>query len=143
MRALMTCAVHAPDLVRKSDIARVCNGSEAHFGLIVNQLAQTGLICTVRGRRGGLKLALPADEIVVGHVFRLFESSVPFTECFAGGEDDCPIKSACRLRGALERALEAFYAELDKVTLADLVHGNSGLGSLLAFPVAEARSGPH
>ena len=131
MRALMTCAVHAPNTVRKTDIARVCKGSEAHFGLIVNQLAQAGFIETIRGRGGGIRLARPAAEISVGDVARTFESHTPFAVCFKGGDDDCPIKSACKLRGLLCEALEAFYAVLDTATIADLTHGNAALADIL------------
>lgn len=131
MRALMTCAVNAPDTVRKADIARLCNGSEAHFGLVVNKLAQASFIETLRGRGGGIRLARPAEDITVGQVFRVFEAGVPFAECFSGAENHCPIKGACRLRGTLGRALEAFYAELDGVTLAELTCGNDPLAALL------------
>jgi len=131
MRALMTCAINAPETVRRADIARLCNGSEAHFGLVVNKLAQAGFIETLRGRGGGIRLARPPEEITVGQVFRVFEASVPFAECFSGGENLCPIKGACRLRGTLGRALEAFYKELDHVTLAELTCGNDPLAALL------------
>lgn len=33
---------------------------------------------------------------------------------------NCPLINECRLRGALARAREAFYAELDSVVIADL-----------------------
>lgn len=132
MRALMTCAVHAPHTVRKVDIARLCNGSEAHFGLVVNKLAQHGFIETIRGRGGGIRLARPASEISVGDVARAFERSTPFAVCFEGGENDCPIKSACKLRGLLCDALDAFYAVLDRATIADLTTGNTALSDILA-----------
>ena len=45
---------------------------------------------------------------------------------------------ACRLRGALLRAQEAFYLELDTVTLADLVEGNLPLAEILACDVRPA-----
>ena len=138
MRALMTCAVRTPETVRKAEIARVCNGSEAHFGLVINKLAQAGFIDTLRGRGGGIRLARPAEEITVGAVFRTFEACVPFAECFDGADNQCPIKSACRLRGTFARALEAFFAELDGVTLADLVVDNAALDALLAPPAPAA-----
>lgn len=133
MRTLMFCAVHAPNTVRKSDLARSCNGSEAHFGLVVNKLGQTGFVQTLRGRNGGIRLNRPADDITVGQVFRTFEANTPFAECFKGGEDRCPIKAVCALRPVLASALEAFYSELDKVTLANLVDGNHGLSEVLAL----------
>jgi Rrf2 family nitric oxide-sensitive transcriptional repressor len=132
MRALMYCGVNAGRTVRKAEIAAACNASENHLGVVINLLAQSGFIETSRGRGGGIRLARPAEEICVGRVFLVFESSVPFAECFAGAENQCPLTLCCRLKTKLAGALEAFYAALDEVTLADLIDDNSGLEALLA-----------
>lgn len=130
MRTLMFCAVNAGQIVRKAEIAKACNVSENHLGLVIHKLSQTGFLHTVRGRHGGMKLSRPAEEISIGEVARIFEGSVPFAECFDQAENQCPIFGCCRLTGILARALEAFYAELDKVTLANLTKGNTGLTKL-------------
>lgn len=131
MRTLMFCAVNPGRTVRKQDIAAGCNASENHLAQVIHLLAQKGFLRTMRGRAGGLMLAHPPNEIRVGQVFRSFEASLPFTECFAGAENSCPLVGACRLQCVLSDALKAFYAELDKVTLADLVAGNAQLETLL------------
>lgn len=136
MRTLMFCAVNDGRIVRKADVAEACNASLNHLGLVINLLGQAGFIETARGRNGGIRLARPAEDIRIGAVCRLLESDVPFAECFPGGEDQCPLKSCCRLRGALGRALEAFYATLDEVTLADLTNDNRGLARMLALEAA-------
>ncbi len=136
MRALMFCAVNSGRTVRKSEIAESCNSSENHLGVVINMLAQTGFIDTTRGRNGGVRLKVAPEALSVGKVFRVFEANVPFAECFAGAENHCPLTASCRLRGHLSAALEAFYAHLDTVTLADLVHDNTGLKSLLELEPA-------
>lgn len=136
MRALMTCAVNPGRVVRKAEIASVAGASEAHLGVVINQLAQTGFIETLRGRHGGIRLRFPPEAISVGRVFRIFEAQTPFTECFSARDNHCPIASACRLRSSLEVALEAFYTTLDSVTLADLACDNAGLERLLALEPA-------
>lgn len=132
MRVLMYCAVHAGAVVRSSDIARACNVSANHLMQVVPQLHRHGFIIASRGRLGGVTLASAAEEISVGKVFRLFEAGVPFAECFEGASNECPLIAHCRLRIVLERALEAFYAELDAITLADLIVDNCGLELLLS-----------
>src|SRR6056297_2509161 len=132
MRALMHCGVNAGRTVRKAEIAAACNASENHLGVVINLLAQSGFIETSRGRGGGIRLARPPAELSVGDVFRVFEASVPFAECFAGAENHCPLAGCCRLRTRLCEALEAFYTVLDGVTLADLIEDNAGLEALLA-----------
>jgi Rrf2 family nitric oxide-sensitive transcriptional repressor len=130
-RVLMFCAVNDGKVVRSSDIARACNASGNHLGHVIHQLQQHGFVETLRGRTGGLQLGLKPSEISIGKVFRVFESSVPFAECFAGDQNTCPLTAECRLRSFIERAVEAFYHELDMVTLDDLVRGNCGLETML------------
>jgi Rrf2 family nitric oxide-sensitive transcriptional repressor len=133
MRALMFCAVNAGRTVRKHEIAEACNASENHLGVVVNMLAQAGYIETTRGRHGGIRLERDPEDINVGEVFRLFESNVPFAECFGATDNTCPLTCCCRLRVTLRGAVEAFYAALDGVTLGDLVADNTGLEQLLAL----------
>lgn len=130
-RVLMFCAVNDGRLVRSSEIATACNASGNHIGHVINQLQQNGFVETLRGRSGGLRLGLEPRDISIGKVFRIFESSVPFAECFDGADNTCPLTADCRLRGFIKRAIEAFYHELDMVTLDDLVRGNCGLDTIL------------
>ncbi|GGW22268.1 Rrf2 family transcriptional regulator [Gemmobacter lanyuensis] len=131
MRTLMFCAVNAGRVVRKAEVAAACNASENHLAQVIHLLAQKGFLRTVRGRSGGLMLGRAAEEIRVGDVFRTFESGLPFTECFAGGENSCPLVACCRLKCALAEAVEAFYRSLDGHSVADMVVGNCELEGLL------------
>ncbi|QFS82085.1 HTH-type transcriptional repressor NsrR [Roseivivax sp. THAF40] len=132
-RVLMYCAVHNTSLVTKSQIARACNASEHHLGQIVNQLAQLGYLETRRGRHGGLRLARTPDHIALGPLFRAFEAKAPLAECFDPEANTCPLVDACRLRKALTKAAEAFYAALDDVTLDDLVANNASLSQVFGL----------
>lgn len=131
MRTLMACAVNDGQIVRRHEIALCCNASENHLAQVVNTLGQLGYLDTQRGRAGGIRLALPAEQISVGEVFRAFEGGTPFAECFASQGNTCPLIDSCLLRPALAAAVESFYASLDRVTLADLVADNQGLDRLL------------
>lgn len=133
MRTLMFCAVNDGQTVQKRQVASCCNASEAHLGVVINQLSHSGFVETIRGRKGGIRLACAPSEVRVGSVFRIFEAGTPFTECFDGAENQCPIVDACRLRNALGKALDAFYAALDDITLQDLVEDNIPLEHLLAM----------
>lgn len=140
-RVLMFCGVNAGRTVRSAEIATACNASENHLAQVIHQLQHLGFVRTLRGRGGGLTLARAPGQISIGAMFRLFETAHPFAECFAGDSNTCPLSATCRLRGYLERALEAFYAEMDRVTLQDLIEGNCGLQNLLALPPAFACPG--
>jgi Rrf2 family nitric oxide-sensitive transcriptional repressor len=136
MRVLMACAVNRGQVLRKHDLASAVNASEAHLAVVINQLGRLGFVTTVRGRNGGLKLRLAPQEISVGKVFRLFEGGMPLAECFDRETNTCPLSSCCRLSGSIGRALEAFFATLDGVTLADLVEENAGLARILQIEPA-------
>lgn len=133
MRLLMFCAANEGRLVTKSEIAERCNISESHLAQIINRLGQLGFLRTRRGRTGGVTLARPAEEIRVGEVFRRLEENTPVAECFADADNTCPLTRACRLRLAIADAVEAFFAQLDGVTLDALVCDNDALFAIFSI----------
>lgn len=143
-RVLMACAFNRGRTLRTSEIAQVSNASLNHLLQVVNSLQTHGFIETLRGRHGGLRLARAPEQISMGSVFRVFEAGHPFAECFDAETNTCPLSTECRLRGYIARAVEAFYHELDMVTLEDLTRGNCGLEALLNVPdtLADACPGP-
>lgn len=134
LRTLMFCAVNDGRIVRKHEVAERCNVSENHLAQVINGLGHAGFVTTLRGRKGGLMLARPMEEIGVGEVARSFEGHVALAECFATTRNTCPLSPACRLHHALADAVEAFYCSLDRLTIADLVTHNDGLRLLLELP---------
>lgn len=94
--------------------------SRNHLAKVVQSLQAEGLVETLRGRGGGLRLAQPPDAIVIGDVVRRLERFDSFVSCMGTGAD-CSIIGACRLKPALAGALDAFLAHLDKFTLADML----------------------
>ena len=133
-RVLMACALNRDKTLRTAEIAEVSNASLNHLLQVVNGLQAHGFIETQRGRHGGLRLSRQPDQISMGAVFRVFEAGHPFAECFAPESNTCPLAKECRLRTYIARAVEAFYHELDMVTLDDLTRGNCGLEALLNVP---------
>lgn len=127
LRILMYCAVNSEGLVRVQDIAEAYGISKAHLLKATRQLGQLGYLENVRGRNGGVRLSRPAGEIRVGDVAQEFERDDVFVECFNSSTNSCPIAGVCRLTGTFRSGLDAFFTELNKVSLADLVSGNTGL----------------
>ncbi|MCZ2102965.1 MAG: Rrf2 family transcriptional regulator [Burkholderiales bacterium] len=123
LRVLMYCAAYEERVqpVTISEIADAHGISRSHLTKIVRQLATLGLLDTMRGRGGGMRLMQPPREIVVGRVVRATESSFEMAECFGADSGTCRIRNNCHLKGVLERATRSYLAVLDGVTLADLV----------------------
>lgn len=119
-RVLIQLALAPERLVTIDEIAASYGISRAHLTKVVHALALRGYVETVRGRRGGLRLARPADAIGVGELLRATEGSLSLVECFAPN-GACVIEPACGLRSVLHEALASFLAVLDGYTLADLV----------------------
>lgn len=120
IRTLIYCAVNDPELSRVADIARAHAISELFLFKLIKPLVANGLLKTVRGRHGGIRLGRPASEITLLDTIRLTEESFSMAECFEDGESTCPLTGSCDLNGALREALGAFFSVLEKHTIADL-----------------------
>lgn len=120
LRTLIYVALRDGSLTSNREIATAFGISEHHLVKVVHKLARLGYLKTVRGRGGGILLNRDAGEIVVGEVVREVES-MAVVECIAPREGGCCIAGICELQAALGRATAAFLAELDRLTLADLL----------------------
>ena len=105
--------------------------SKNHLMKVTYKLGKHGFIETVRGRGGGIRLALMPEEINIGEVVRKTEDDFNIVECFSCTSNRCVITPLCRLRGVLHQALAAYIAVLDQYTLADLVENKDQLGAIL------------
>ncbi|MED0659511.1 RrF2 family transcriptional regulator [Bacillus smithii] len=95
--------------------------SKNHLMKIIYQLGKMGIIETIRGRNGGIRLAMKPKDINIGKVVRQTEEDFRLVECFDPENNFCVISPVCGLRHILNHALAAYLAVLDQYTLADLV----------------------
>lgn len=121
LRVLMYLALDRTRLATIPEIAAAYGISENHLMKVVHQLARAGIIESVRGKGGGVRLARAPEEIRVGEIVRTSEGEAPIVECMSGDPQACRITSSCRLKSVLVNAFEALYDSLDEHTLADLV----------------------
>jgi Rrf2 family nitric oxide-sensitive transcriptional repressor len=122
LRVLMFLASEPDRLATIPEIAASYQISENHLMKVVHQLVRSGVVESVRGKGGGIRLAMAPAAIRLGQVVRLSEGSAPIVECLSDEPVNCKIAPACRLTAILLRAFEALYSTLDDYTLADLVH---------------------
>jgi Rrf2 family nitric oxide-sensitive transcriptional repressor len=132
LRCLTFLAVRDSGAATVAEIAARMRMSEDHLFKVIAGLAAAGYVETQRGRGGGVHLKRPAESITVGAVVRVTEESFALVECFDPVTNECPIAPACVLAKTLDRALAAFLAVLDEVTLADLVRSPRRLERLFA-----------
>lgn len=126
LRTLMYLAVNRDRLVTIQDIASLHSISKNHLTKVVHHLGQIGIVATVRGRNGGLKLGLEPADINIGAVVRQTETDFHMAECFHKENNRCVYASACVLEDVLGAATAAYLKVLDGVTLHDLIQKASG-----------------
>lgn len=132
----------APDRTRLATIPEIAAAygiSQNHLMKVVHQLARAGVIETVRGKGGGIRLARAPGAIRIGEVVRATEGDAPIVECLSDDPHGCRIAGTCRLTRVLVDAFEALYASLDRYTLADLTGNRSALAAILVNPPARPK----
>jgi Rrf2 family transcriptional regulator, nitric oxide-sensitive transcriptional repressor len=120
LRTLMHLAESGEQLVTISDIADKQGIARNHLTKVVHHLGQLGIVETTRGRNGGLRLGRKPEDINIGEVVRHTEQDFVVAECFEKGNLNCLYSSSCKLKGALGRAMAAFFDVLDEINLASL-----------------------
>lgn len=133
IRLLMYCAANTGRLSRVAEIASAYNVSELFLFKILQPLVENGLVETVRGRNGGVKLARPANEISLFDVVRVTEENFVMAECFENEIVDCPLVDSCGVNATLRKALGAFFDVLANYTIADAVKARPNISATLGI----------
>lgn len=139
IRTLMYLAL-SPEreaLFRIAEITEVFDLSPNHVSKIVHHLGKEGYLQTIRGKSGGFRLGMAADQINIGQLVRILENSLAPIDC---SKPYCRFTPACQLKGVLSEAVDAYLAILDRYTLADIVSNRQELKALLpdlSIPVLE------
>ena len=132
LRVLMYCAasLERTEPVTITEIAENHGISRSHLTKIVQELAARGWLETTRGRGGGVRLLVNAEQVSLGDVVRATETDFAMVECFDPVQNQCRLSTHCRLQSVLSQATQSFLAVLDGITLADLVSPTSIRGDL-------------
>ena len=102
---------------------------------LLRVLKQAGLLVSTRGAAGGYTLVADPAEITVWRAMKVLDSpfySEAFCEGHSGTQVSCVHSSACSIRVLWKWVGTALEAALDRVTLADLVHGVGPVHEALA-----------
>jgi Rrf2 family protein len=93
---------------------------------VLKELAAAGYIESVRGARGGYRLACDPDEVSLADVLFALEGPVRLSECLlgqAGRDGECSetLMARCQAGGPLHRVQRKLSDFLKKVSLAEIV----------------------
>ena len=120
-RALLDLALHyeeEPILLR--DIAQRQQISLPYLEHVITPLIAGGIVRSTRGRRGGVSLARPPEEIRVSEIIQLVEGSITPVECVTN-PGICNRSGLCVTRDIWGELKKAMNEVLTSTTLQDLV----------------------
>ncbi|WP_405086525.1 RrF2 family transcriptional regulator [Microbispora sp. NBC_01389] len=125
LRVTMRLAVLDPGMsLTTRQVAEAMAIPYNHTAKAIARLRHLGVVEARRGRGGGLELTGFGRTASIGWLVRELEGEEEVVTC--EGQIPCPLRAACRLRGALRAAQQAFYASLDPITVDQLVSAPSG-----------------
>jgi Rrf2 family transcriptional regulator, iron-sulfur cluster assembly transcription factor len=132
--AVVDIALHARPLpVAAKHLAARHNLPPRHLETVLQALVRHGILKGVRGPRGGYELARERRRITAADIVRAAMT--------ATGEDALPLLPVSRLvetviGPAVERATEAFLAELEVCTVEELCERAEANGVFVTMPAA-------
>ncbi len=109
------------------EIADATGIMKPYLARVVNRLVHHGLIASKRGYRGGIVLALPAEEISLARIVEAVEGRDWSQECFFGLEK-CPATRACPAHAMWGRMRHQIEGTLARTTLADVTRATQARG---------------
>lgn len=99
------------------EIATRLEIAKSHTMKIVAKLVKAGILLSLRGRNGGVRLGKQATKIVIGDVVRIVEADFAIVECMLPGNQACMFLPNCKLKGLMHQARSAFLNVLDEQNL--------------------------
>ena len=98
---------------------------------VLKELAAGGYVESVRGARGGYRLARPPEEITLADLVAAVEGPIRLAECVtdpAGGDAECTCRlmARCPIADPVHRVHRRLSDFLKKVTLAEIVEPAAG-----------------
>lgn len=106
---------------------------------LIGKLVQGGILATVRGSGGGLRLARPASEISLLDLVRVMEGPIALNHCV---DDDhaCPFTKQCPVQTAWTDATRVLEAQLATTRFDVLANGPAGHKAAHRCPDAKKKT---
>ncbi len=122
LRVLMYLAQTPDRNVTITEMANFYQISRNHLVKVIHSLVKQGTLMSIRGKHGGVRLALLPETIKIGTLIRQTENHFSLVECMHSNvqaHENCTLLRQCGLKPMFGQALRAFFEVLDQYTLAD------------------------
>ena len=120
-RAMLDLALHygsEPVLLR--NISKRQDISERYLERLMTSLVTAGLVISMRGNKGGFRLAKPPREIRLSQIIQATEGSLSPVFC-VDDPSQCNRLETCVTHDIWEKLRKAIYDTLDAITLENMV----------------------
>lgn len=88
---------------------------------ILGSLRRRGLVSTVRGAQGGYQMVGKPEETTLRDIIDAAEGPVELSKC-TSQESACQRAGTCPVRWVWQRVTDAINAELERITLQDMLN---------------------
>lgn len=111
------------DWIALRDISARQGISMKYLEQIVTPLTSAGLLKSLRGAKGGYRLARPAERYTPGEILRAIEGSMVPVACMEDEENACPRYACCTTIAFWQGLSNVINSYLNGTTLAQLAAG--------------------
>lgn len=135
-------ARHADSTYAAAEVAEATGIAVPTVKKLLKLLAKTGIVSSVRGSRGGYRLAHAPEKTTVANIIAALEGPIGLTECSITSIN-CQQAPSCGIRGNWSLISRALQTALESVTLADMVRPVANQMEEVRIPVQSIYSGQH
>ncbi len=101
-------------------VASACGVPERFLAIIVHRLSTQGLLISVKGMNGGIRLGRNSKEITLRDVIEAMEGPIGFVEC-QRQIGACSLEDHCRTKPFWDAVHEHILSSMSATTIEDLV----------------------
>ena len=106
--------------VQIGDIAKRHNISAKYLEQLIVSLKKAHLVESLRGPRGGHKLAKAPSEITMGEIVDVLENGINLSQCVENPMT-CKQSELCQIRDVWHVATKALYDKLNSIKLSEML----------------------
>lgn len=127
IRVMIDLAEHnTGEYIPLMDIAKRQGISEKYLEAIVGSLSKSGFVLSLRGKRGGYRLAKPPAEYTIASILKITEGAFAPVACLEQTPNSCERAAHCKtlkMWEGLQKLLEDYF---EGITVQDLLNDGAG-----------------
>jgi Rrf2 family iron-sulfur cluster assembly transcriptional regulator len=124
VRALLYLAIHGPESVKASTIARELGAPANYMSKTLHALAGAGILSSRRGPTGGFKLGVAPERLTLARIIEVVDDPAPKDMCLIDNTR-CSDRRPCALHGRWKKVSDRVWEPLRSTTLSDLLAGSA------------------